>query len=201
MSLFKSLKCCSWCGRAFIRHELYCYHCLKRLETRCQWKEIKGGLPFKVYSLFQLEDKRITHFILNLKGGEKTSVFYDLSLFIWKMAHHQLPKRPVFIPAPPKKTEDHATAFAKSLSLAWGGSPYWNGLSRKSKTPQKNLNQYDRQKIQMQRVLPLPPKQSSHIFVDDVLTTGSTAFASYCAMGKPRLFSAWCLAYMPKLKN
>ena len=119
-----------------------------------------------------------------------------LAFRIWKEAHTQRPRKLIFIPAPSKDgREDHATLFAKALSLAWGGSPYWNGLMRNSQSAQKTLDQYERRKISMSVRLPLPPSSSTYIFVDDVLTTGSTAQAAYQALGKPLHFFSWNLAY------
>ena len=37
------------------------------------------------------------------------------------------------------------------------------------------------------------------IFVDDVVTTGSTAQAAWHALGSPKGFEVWCLAYQPRL--
>ena len=106
-------------------------------------------------------------------------------------------KKPVFIPAPPKATltEDHATKMAQSLSAIWGGSPYWNGLYRKSTDSQKRLNQKERKGIQLSRYLPPPPRTSDYIFVDDVVTTGSTALAAYERLGRPPSFSVWTIAH------
>ena len=196
MDIFRPLKSCSWCGRIGIVHNLYCEHCLGRLESLREWREI-NGLPFKVYSLFSLQEKRVLHFILRLKGGKNALVFNDLSFFIWEAMNSQVCKKPVFIPAPPRSVEDHATLFAKSLSAVWGGSPYWNGLCRESGVSQKRLKQSERKKLRMDRYLPLPPKTSTHIFVDDVVTTGSTALAAYKTLGKPHSFHLWSLANMP----
>jgi len=41
--------------------------------------------------------------------------------------------------------------------------------------------------------------QKTVVFVDDVITTGSTAMAAYIALGDPENFEVWTLAHRPKL--
>jgi predicted amidophosphoribosyltransferase len=40
---------------------------------------------------------------------------------------------------------------------------------------------------------------SPFAFVDDVITSGSTAMAAYLALGDPDYFEAWTLVCRPKL--
>ncbi|MGZ3743352.1 MAG: ComF family protein [Pseudobdellovibrionaceae bacterium] len=106
------------------------------------------------------------------------------------------------IPSPSKtKSPDHAQLFAHALVRKGGGELY-NCLLRKDPiNQQKNKSRRQRQKVTFvwsenftkQEFIKVSSGKRI-IFVDDVVTTGSTARAAWISLGKPRDFAVWALA-------
>lgn len=114
----------------------------------------------------------------------------------------------IFIPAPARfeKEDDHASLFAKELSRLFG-SPSLKLLRRVSQAEQKGMSREERaqNRLALREAFNLPSGnglaqslgEKKIVFVDDLLVSGQTARAAYIALGKPKNFEAWTIAYRP----
>ena len=109
---------------------------------------------------------------------------------------------PTFIPSPSRshKTRDHAFQLTQALSFYFGGEVK-NILSRrvdfefqKTKTKRQRANVM----IQSEKTI---SSQKTFVFVDDVLTTGATARAVFQALGRPKNFFIFTLAWRRLRQN
>ncbi len=101
---------------------------------------------------------------------------------------------------------DHAGALVTAIRTASGG--YFEsevrmlervGESRRSKSrSQKTKNRVERSRIGFQLTSTGRRRLSQatgYIFVDDITATGATANAAWIALGRPRAFESWSIAY------
>lgn len=105
----------------------------------------------------------------------------------------------VFIPAPPRtyQQQDHAFQLAKGFAELIG-APVVSPLFRLDGKAQKSRTRDERAEIQVglhKNYIPNEFGRKRVIWVDDVLTTGSTALACYQALGRPPRFEVWVLSY------
>lgn len=115
----------------------------------------------------------------------------------------------ILIPPPGRSgmgEDDHAGALAKAISAVSGDSwrcepQIFERVSerryRKSAS-QKAKSQMERSKIEF-RISPGAKNRieraAGYIFIDDVIATGATAKAAWVALGKPRAFECWAIAW------
>ena len=188
---------CSLCWKALER-EYLASHTIYRAEKTLphlrllDWHEDNG----KLVKLFIESLKQGgPHFIFKRLGLEMLSRFINIPL--WDKTDS-----PVFIPAPSrtKTKEDHAFLLAQALCF------YFNGelkllLTRNRNSPaQRKQSKRERADIQISKEGDTPSNKT-FIFVDDVLTTGSTARAAFRSLNKPKNFFIFTLAWKRPPKN
>lgn len=192
-----------------------CRTCTKPLQLT-QLKDWVLGYQQKTLSLYEWRDENeylSRKMALSLKGGGPRELFHPfaerLCLLRLNLGHRHK-QRPVFVPAPGRSGAklDHAESLALALSEIAGGE-YFSALKRIDLSEQKN-------KSDSERRLPLPRfllkedafeplgrflhESSPLIFVDDIITTGSTAQLAYEALKRPNLFEIWTIFHRPRLR-
>ncbi len=100
----------------------------------------------------------------------------------------------VFTAAPSRHSRDHAHHFASGLAAASGAEFVPSAFRLVDFSPQKEKSSKERSQRSLLLIRPLPAAKTL-IFVDDVLSTGSTALAAHQALGNPNDFHVWTLAY------
>lgn len=161
---------------------------------------------FPLISLGSYRNLIIRRWIKALKGGDnkKDFKFLVLQLIIKRQTYDKLfIKLPVIIvPAPSRvfKKRDHSSCLAEALSMITG----WELASILEnddfdKSAQKSKSAIERQNRKFKAKIQFTGFKGTILFVDDVVTTGSTAVAAWNAIGKPCNFEVWCIAHQPLL--
>lgn len=205
-----SMRVCARCGAFNFRPlPLFCEICdfgLKAFELPlCR---TVSDQKFPVYSHFvwnSFSESHLRALIYGLKGGHAgTAIKSFAESFSWNLGR-RFSERLVFIPPPSRSgAEDHASVWAKHLASVWKAEVWkpLNFVSSPGVLPlsQKQRSLQARGEIEFEAVKIAKPFVSAKlIFVDDVLTTGSTARAAFKALGEPKGYEAWTLAWRPKL--
>ena len=129
--------------------------------------------------------------------GQAGSHYLPKNVYYQKNAMDSYCHSPVIIPSPPKRegVKDHAFYLGQSLSLL-SGYRFFPLLSRLDSTfgQQKQKNKTHRRQLKFQ-LNNYVSYFNSVIFVDDVLTTGSTAIAAKEALNPSKNFIALTIAW------
>lgn len=143
--------------------------------------------------------------INSLKGGgappltlRKIAELMAFRLNCQRLTFH---KNTLIVPAPSRILNeiDHAWELAHALSQTLD-LPMVPLLARESDKEQKSLKREERLQIRMRKVKTLPSHQNI-LFVDDLITTGSTAQAARRALGSKAPIITLTLGYQPRFRE
>ncbi len=200
---------CARCGRAeWSGVALFCPSCSWLLleyeapsERARSWEH--GFLTRWLFDWTLDSDSTVGAAVRALKSGARRLAWRSLAAHWGARALDSEVIRPVFVPSPSRDgVRDHAFAFAEELASVWGGRlELCLGFPMEaSAKPQKKLGAAARRKrILIAKYFPKLAARETLVFVDDVITTGSTARAAHSALGRPSDFVAWALASRPKV--
>ena len=205
MALMKYIRACALCKMYFPPTDWLCSLCWKAVQREYLCSEssyrIEKTLPHLRLLDWHKDNHQLIQLLINsLKQGGPHFIFKRLGLEMFsRFLYLNLWNKktfPLFIPAPSrlKSKTDHALQLAESLSFYFGGDVK-NLLKRgKALGFQKKKTKRQRADIQIQSQGNIPPLRPI-VFVDDVLTTGSTARAAFQALNQPKHFFIFTLAW------
>ena len=128
-----------------------------------------------------------------MKFSKDSQDFELLARYFLLQTQGQIPVKPSLF-YPYKGRRDHAQQWAEALGQWLEVKP--QPLRLKSQGKQSQRGRWERQKVEFY------PKDCSPgpvLFVDDVVTTGSTGLSAHKALGQPVNFAIWSLFYRPSL--
>lgn len=205
------LRSCLYCGSLDRGPDGLCRVCSADLQS---WQQSDGRLfhqeihKLQVEALYQWLPGRqevLSKLVHALKGkqGEKLWQYYAEEFLRGRWSENPSRKKYLLIPAPSRDGQrDHAYYFVKALSESGAGFELYNCLSREGRAgDQKKRTRSQRERTAMEWAENITQKDFKAksagkcvIFVDDIVTTGSTARAAWRTLGKPRDFAVWALA-------
>lgn len=198
------LRSCLSCGRTFFKVDLYCETCWREVFLEIDPREYSEGLPFKVKTLFFWQDSsvRIPQLLRDLKGPLTALAMKRIAFEMAKSRRFLLEKpykEYMMFPCPSRRPymKDHSFGLALALSELFSAKLRPDLLLSKSgfaSGPQKRLNRFSRLSRDRIECIGELPSEASVIFIDDLVTTGSTAIAAYKALGCPTDFEVWAIA-------
>ncbi len=216
---------CCFCGGASYRNSHLCEHCYIDLFQKPQniWLRslIKNSMNgFYCLALGSYRCPQLQAWVLALKEGDGPSEDYRRIAREWIRQRHLDSSRDslkapiVIIPSPSRirGAQDHAYRLSKALADETG----WNwqnilefqsfetGSQKKKGIHQRTQRVFQQKKVWIEEKgeKTIENSMTFHngtiIFVDDVVTTGSTALAARDALHHPPFFEVWCMALQPK---
>ncbi len=207
-SILRWFRSCAVCGSFYPPIDIFClpcWHCLMGILNRGPELE-QSGYPFPVFSLFNWtpsNDRFLRPFIYSFKGGRNVRSARTLAQeFNFERGLFMSTDTLTFV-IPPGKTRkgDHAWLFGSMVVQSWPSARLIEPFVSLNTNSQKQNSLQQRTKIQL-NVNDTALDQAALrncIFIDDVITTGSTAQAAQQALGYPKNFAVWTLVNRPRL--
>lgn len=199
---------CICCGNPVFKRQVQCHRCLQITLAEIQFDEdptprVWGQFPLLVLGSYQSEN--LAFWVKALKGAQR-KIDYSRVADLWlqrrALAQSMAGEEVWVVPAPCRRRQGHDHAFylgeAVAQKMGWHLAYEWPPPSEEA-LAQKRLSKKDRAKKKWRWQGEKPCSHHRIIFVDDVLTTGSTAEGVWKALGEPPIFEIWCMAYQPRL--
>ena len=212
LSFFRS---CLFCESVWVKKDLVCSFCWKKIGEHQSLSVPQALYPFKLYRLWfwnEESDFFLRKLMQALKGGYGFRALYpwtkklSLKLLEESTGFDKKAKPLIFIPSPPINLDerDHAWCLASALVSQTGGKRR-DLLMREAKEtrPQKLKTKWQRKNLslKLKNSSWKPSSNNSYIFVDDIITTGSTAQAAFKALKSPKSFVVCVLTERGRKKN
>lgn len=211
--LWSYIRICHVCKKyEFQSTSLLCESCKTKLfkQSDLSQKELCLDLGFTVYSWCHWtedNDSLLRPTIYALKGGYLKQAIYELCTEASLHVSEVFKNKPILLPAPSKHKhqKDHAYIIAESLAEIFDlkiinafervNENTLQKIKSKKQRKQSNLKLNSQLTISDKKILFTP--DSSFIFIDDLITTGSTAKHAFNIIKKHYRFSAFSLFYRP----
>ncbi len=191
------LRCCLHCGAGPAGDSLFCGICENFLwqahPENHHFSTEKSDLPgIALFEWHPDQDRRLSKLMLQLKGGRlQTSFDRYAEKFVSRMPAIDC-LNSILVPCPGKSRRLHSQALARAFSQILD-IPIFDLLEKNSQKAQKGRTKRDREKTKFTLKAPIPSRKHV-IFIDDIVTSGSTAHAAAQALKSTPGFQVWCLA-------
>lgn len=191
---------CSYCSSFWRVDGLLCEACTTKLRNLIRPQLACGGYEMPTYALFDWRGEPLLNALFSaMKGGGFAST-HEL-LATWFLMKTEVGVQDwVLVPSPPRQLGllDHAHTFAGALSEHLK-IPVVSALQRHDGVEQKSRSIKERSTLDLNLTIDKHwIKSKKTIFVDDIVTTGSTARAAYIALDRPSGFMVWTIGCRPK---
>lgn len=195
-----SFTSCLNCGSYFVKPHRLCLPCTELLDP------FKFDRPFLVHdltvkSLYQWPpgvSDTLSSLILSLKTAKPIAWNFYAHEFCaqWSSTLDQEPIQ--FVTMKSASGNRHAQNWTEALIRIIGGT-HIDGLRLTIQaSEQKDLSWESRSFRVLEKDVEFSlSNKRPVVFADDVLTTGFTALAAYKALGRPKNFQVWCMAWRP----
>ncbi len=209
-SILRVFQHCCACGAPNWKGSHLCEECFEQVSVEIiNWQHLVTARDWRGFPLLSLGTYRssaISGWVKALKGGSPGNDFKQIAIEWLKLRQIvvlSMPAPPIYIvPSPSRRgiDLDHAYCLALALSQLTGW-PMRNILTfqQVEVSSQKLKKAVDRRERKFQLRKGTETPKGTFIFIDDVVTTGSTVEAAWKALGKPSQFEVWCIAYQPML--
>ncbi len=190
-----SIYSCIICGASRERKIPFCTHCLK-VATKEMGRIPQHSYPFPLTTLFswnQSNHRFVQKLTYQMKGNGVHSLWKWFALGLVQKGDVQvLPTAVVPCPSREGAYWDHSSLFAKEVSRVLG-IPLVRALrfSDASKLKQKSLSLKERKVLKFKALKEI---EGPILFVDDVVTSGSTAVAAREALKSSYFFEVWAIS-------
>jgi predicted amidophosphoribosyltransferase len=170
----------------------------------------QSDYPFAAYSLLNWtieNDEWVRELVHAFKRGHSVSAAVTFAglLSDRMLGAAGLLANPVFVVPPSRNGRlDHASLLALELCKFF---PNPSVMVLKNSPHEKHRAQKEKTAIERagRRFLAVYPSgdapDAQFVFIDDVITSGSTAMAAFMALGDPKYFQSWTLVSRPKLAS
>lgn len=194
--------CCQYCSMPGKIIGGFCSFCSLKLITSADWVQSKSLLvECDIKSSFVFSWKKnsspvLTKFLYHLKGGQHIIMLeklFQIAVLKFNLINSDKKYTLVY----PKKingNDFHAMNLSLLLRDLMGARIQEIYEAKLISDNQKNKNKLERKKILVFPQQIKPPNSADFIFIDDVLTTGSTAIEVWRSLGKPKSFQTLTVA-------
>ncbi len=195
-SIHRAFRFCINCSYLGADDSLLCSQCKELMLSEALFKKTEMIQSISVHYLLRwvANESRLVSLVVNqLKGSHFQEVYRYYARLLALNLNIDDQKDWVIVPCPSRGLDRlHARSLAKELSLITD-FPLVDCLNFYNKDQkQKKKSKLERSSVQIQS------RSENHfedvIFIDDVVTTGATALASYQALGKPKSFLVGAIA-------